>query len=581
MASNAQWDRAERLLTAANDAARGVRNVYITFLLLGTYIATIIGSTTDEQLLTISPVTLPILNVQLPILGFYIFVPWLFLLFHFNLLLQVYLLAFKLHPLDTAIEVLPNVTAREEFRIRLFALPISHMLIGRHRYRRMRLLLGLMVYVTMLLFPLILLLWAQIRFLPYHNETITWSHRAVVLLDLVLLWLFWLTIMLPAGQAGSAFPILTQWQQTRAATRRRLRFKRLRWSLGLTGMSLVVLAFSFFVAVIPQEYIETLAARVVPENWLLTDDRRAEKYLILTYWLLDRRSWQGEHAAPFHRNMQLVEALLIANKERVLDEVRNKLQSDDTAVQAKALGKVRGLSLQGRDLRFANFDRAILVKSDLRQAQLQGADLWQAQLQGASLWQAQLQGADLLGAELQGADLRQASIGGARFGGTELRLSDLRGLVRQPLDRELLAALEAELANHVENTELREGILRRLQTASGKPDTLDKARSANDALCDDPSLFPSCLTESASTQYYQKLSQFLARLGCENTDVARGIAGRIFSYREEVHSFGLPLASALLDPQCRGGAGLPDGVKKELRETLERWQSSSSAAQEQ
>jgi hypothetical protein len=53
------WERAERLRGAADEAARLARNVYLSFLLLGTYIAVIIGSTTDMQLLKGSPVTLP------------------------------------------------------------------------------------------------------------------------------------------------------------------------------------------------------------------------------------------------------------------------------------------------------------------------------------------------------------------------------------------------------------------------------------------------------------------------------------------------------------------------------------------
>ena len=80
--------RAEKALEAANTAAGMVHNLYITFLLLGTYIGIIIASTTDEQLLRVSSVTLPLLNVALPILGFYIITPWLFVLFHFNLLYQ-------------------------------------------------------------------------------------------------------------------------------------------------------------------------------------------------------------------------------------------------------------------------------------------------------------------------------------------------------------------------------------------------------------------------------------------------------------------------------------------------------------
>jgi hypothetical protein len=89
-------ERAEKALAAANEAAQTVSNLYITLLLLGTYIGIIIASTTDEQLFRI-PSHPALLNVQLPILGFYIFIPWLFLLFHFELLLQFALLGHKLH----------------------------------------------------------------------------------------------------------------------------------------------------------------------------------------------------------------------------------------------------------------------------------------------------------------------------------------------------------------------------------------------------------------------------------------------------------------------------------------------------
>ena len=81
-------ERAERLRGAADEAARLAHNVYLSFLLLGTYIAVIIGSTTDVQLFKVSPVTLPLLNVQLPIVGFYVVVPWLLLLVYFNLFLS-------------------------------------------------------------------------------------------------------------------------------------------------------------------------------------------------------------------------------------------------------------------------------------------------------------------------------------------------------------------------------------------------------------------------------------------------------------------------------------------------------------
>ena len=69
------WERTERLRGAADETARLTQTVYLSFLGLGTYIAIIIGSTTDMQLLKVTGVTLPLLNVQLPIVEFYVIVP--------------------------------------------------------------------------------------------------------------------------------------------------------------------------------------------------------------------------------------------------------------------------------------------------------------------------------------------------------------------------------------------------------------------------------------------------------------------------------------------------------------------------
>jgi hypothetical protein len=66
-----------------------------TFLFLGTSVGVIISSTTDEQLLWVGAVTLPLLNVQLPIKVFYAIVPWLLLIVYFNCLLYFALLARK------------------------------------------------------------------------------------------------------------------------------------------------------------------------------------------------------------------------------------------------------------------------------------------------------------------------------------------------------------------------------------------------------------------------------------------------------------------------------------------------------
>jgi hypothetical protein len=252
------WERAERLRAAADGSARLAQNVYLSFLLLGTYIAVIIGSTTDVQLLKVIPVTLPLLNVQLPIVGFYFVVPWLLLLIYFNLLLHLTFLAQRLHRLNAVLAGFPDDIVREEQRIRLFPFPFSVMLVGRPARWRLRMLLGLMVLMTVVLLPLILLLWAQVRFLPYHDTAITWNHRAAVLVDLMLLWLFW-PLMLPPGQRlTSAAPSHRLWRVVQHIALAR----RFRWGVGLSCLTIVTVVLSLGVAVLPEEAMERGTASI-------------------------------------------------------------------------------------------------------------------------------------------------------------------------------------------------------------------------------------------------------------------------------------------------------------------------------
>ena len=67
--------RIEEARTSINVAARNVSTIYLSFLLLGIYVAISVGSTTDQQLLTQRELPLPLLSVALPISAFYLLVP--------------------------------------------------------------------------------------------------------------------------------------------------------------------------------------------------------------------------------------------------------------------------------------------------------------------------------------------------------------------------------------------------------------------------------------------------------------------------------------------------------------------------
>lgn len=82
--------------------------------------------------------------------------------------------------------------------------------------------------------------------------------------------------------------------------------------------------------------------------------------------------------------------------------------------------------LRSADLRGANLQGAVLYQTILRLADLRRTNLKNANLQGADLRGANLSEADLRGASLVGANLDEALLEGAVFIGADLRLTNLR-----------------------------------------------------------------------------------------------------------------------------------------------------------
>jgi uncharacterized protein YjbI with pentapeptide repeats len=108
---------------------------------------------------------------------------------------------------------------------------------------------------------------------------------------------------------------------------------------------------------------------------------------------------------------------------------------------------VRGATLSGSNLRYADAWYAFLAKANLDGANLQGAlftgadfqeaSLERANLQDTMLEAAKLQDAYLAEANLQGANLSGADLRGANLGGADLRgayLQDAKNVTQEQLD---------------------------------------------------------------------------------------------------------------------------------------------------
>jgi hypothetical protein len=114
---------AEALAAALNGSAERVQNLWFSFLIFMVYLAIATGTTTHRKLFLESPLNLPVLNIPLPLLGFYILTPVIFVVFHFYMLLNLVLLARTAKSFEDALgRAFPkedHESARENFRMRI------------------------------------------------------------------------------------------------------------------------------------------------------------------------------------------------------------------------------------------------------------------------------------------------------------------------------------------------------------------------------------------------------------------------------------------------------------------------------
>jgi uncharacterized protein YjbI with pentapeptide repeats len=467
----------EKLLEAANSASQTVAALHVAFLAFTAYLGVIVWGTTHEDLLRISPVKLPILDVELPLTTFYSFVPWMLVLLHFNMLMQLELLSCKLWNLDRD---LPDTPAGKQVRDRLFIFPFTHLIVGRSEVWLIRWLLSLVVGITVIALPLLVLLAAQIRFIPFHDEAITWSQRLAVWIDAGMLITLWPLIASPQDRAREwwrnfGFHLFGYWPAllryfSILGWNRLMRSIQGRWAnppmheiaprpmlhpgtepkgmiFLLVSVPVIVLVSIF--ALIPgsitvqtyynpekvkpedaPSYFEDWLIRKVPETWLSVAGHKYDVVSCTSLELAEKSeasilqvmlgpcSWFDLDFFP--RNLNLKEARLVP-KEVSLSLLTRAIDPDKQ-VRDVAFKEFDGLNLQNRDLRFANMFGAVLPKADLRHVQLQGAILLKAKLQGVVGWdKTQLQGAILGGTQLQGAGLIEADLQGADLRGANLQ----------------------------------------------------------------------------------------------------------------------------------------------------------------
>ncbi|MGH6837283.1 MAG: pentapeptide repeat-containing protein [Methylocella sp.] len=459
---------AEAFVDALNHSAERVQTLWFSFLTFMLYLAIATGTTTHRMLFLEEPLNLPVLNIKLPLLGFYILTPIIFVVFHFYMLLNLVLLARTADGFKKALECAfhNDDKASETFRMRIENALFVQLLVGARREREgiNAKLLSAMSLITLALAPVVLLLMFEIAFLPYHSEWITWWHRGLLLVDLALVWTLW-----PGYRSGWGVRL---WPQRT-------------WWLALPGvLSAVALVYAVMVATFPDERIylatnwlhgtshwdlstwdfstnllKSAGKRnrygwIAPVNTLdlhgedLIDDARLKQIIkknersagvridifvrlpqrwVATLGLAGRDLTESNFGSADVRHVDFSGAIL--NRASCVFAWADNAHFNGAQLQGAVLvgAQLQHASLVGARLQRAVLSAAQLQGSVLDRAQLQGASLDSAQLQGASLKDAQLQGASLAGAQLQGVELHNAQLQGASLDSAELQATQLTG----------------------------------------------------------------------------------------------------------------------------------------------------------
>jgi uncharacterized protein YjbI with pentapeptide repeats len=376
----------EAIRDAVVDAAKVSAGLWLSYLFVLFYLLVAAGGVTHKDLFLESPVKLPFLNVDLPLLGFFWLGPVIFLVVHAYVLLHFRMLTGKVRVFDDELraQIDPNQDdsdTRARLRRQLPNDIFVQFLAGPPEVRRgvTGALLELIAWISLVLGPIFLLGFFQLQSLPYHGAWMTWWHRFAVLLDLVLLWLLW-----PAVVRSTK---VSAW----------LRGTR----LAVAGIATILpLYIVFLIASFPGEWLQSHLPPLPLQKQLVAG------------------KIDFENVINAHKSESLWSNRLVLPGFDVIDHARFDSPQKIAALPVTA-------SLRSRDLSWAVLRDASLQKVDFTAAHLEGADFYQAHLEGAELARAKLEDTLFARAHLEGIDLSNAHLEGAVLPGAYLQGANL------------------------------------------------------------------------------------------------------------------------------------------------------------
>jgi len=405
----------DRLHEVANERARSFRTAYAFFISVVLYTIVIVSTTHHQLLFRAGDVHTPILNVAVPVVGFFLVVPWVVILLHFGLLLKAIFLADTISQYTAALDKQSRpLDEKKHVLSLLYPIPLAHKIANVYWRGSMRNILNVSVLVTMIVLPPVFLLFAQVQFLPYQDELFTWLHRLAVVMDIGLLWWLWPRIAAPR----MAWAEWCRGQKSKIA-----------------APAAVTAFVSFFSVVFADLPGGTMSNLTTSLNFLRDS---LEREYSLSNRVLVQEAPSPEILASHYRetcesrdgcdeSVISVGSPFWCRHAKPLQLERRKFTNAALSKSTLCWATLREARLQGADLREAKLGQAVLAGAEFHGAQLAGADLHGADLRGAKLHRADLQGAKLHDARLAGAELHGAQLAGAKLHGADLLEAKLHG----------------------------------------------------------------------------------------------------------------------------------------------------------
>ena len=391
------------LIASINDGAKSAQTGALAFAAIGLYLLATAFSATDEDLLLDRTLAISQLSAQIPVTVSFAMMPILFVALHVFTLIRYDMLAANVNQFREDLMILvPEERDRERCRQLLANVEFIQSLTAPPGSPLRSRLFGLVAWVVIAAFPIIVLLAVQINALRYQSEVVTNVQRLSLLIDLALL--AWFYNRRRRQQ-------VTNPDVSGVALRR--------WAMCLWMPMIVVIADLAWLN-IPASEATTVEPSEVRyssrwEKWKAVAAGLSMQPLDL--FLCPELNWGCRFLRVDHR-------LLVG---RVWDsKAIVELGAGQPLTDERRAG-FEGVFMRSRTLRFADLSESRLYAADLITTDLTGAVLTAANLTGADLFLAGLSGADLSRGHLARANLLGANLINASLTNADLTNADLVG----------------------------------------------------------------------------------------------------------------------------------------------------------